>query len=269
MIRRAFEIGGRFYSYQKTRFPIVILAISLLPAILSSGAIVATHPTIITAAMLLLASIAYLLHIRIADDYRDFEHDNIYHLDRPLQTGQITKADLRAIDVLAVLILLTIAAVSGFTAFIIALIMLVYSYLAGNEFFFKNKIKPYFFIYNSLNLLQMLLMQAFVYTIFARHFPLTDLVTLHFVFTTIGTIIFEFIRKLKIPGNDGLGKDTYSWHLGFRKAMIIYLGLALASVMVFDRLANLISNQSASWLLLAAILATILTVFAAVHLIRK
>ncbi len=269
MTKQISTITRRFYSYQKERFPMIILALSLFPAILSSGAIVATHPSILKALLAVLASIAYLLHIRVIDEHRDFHHDNTHHVSRPIQTGLISKKELGKIDILSIAILLGVALVSGVYATGVALFMLFYSYLAGKEFFIGEKIRKYFFFYNAINLVQMLLMQIFVYLIFTNNLSLNTLLITHFLFTTVGTIIFEFVRKVKIPGDDGTGKDTYTWHLGFGNSIVIYIILALANVFLFLRVTNLISTHHFTWLIFAGLLVIILISQAVIHWVKK
>ena len=269
MTKQTSTIAKRFYSYQKERFPMIILALSLFPAILSSGAIVATHPSILKAFLAVVASIAYLLHIRVIDEHRDFHHDNTHHVSRPVQTGLISKKELGKIDILSIVVLLGVALFSGVYATGVAVFMLFYSYLAGKEFFIGEKIRQYFFFYNAINLVQMLLMQVFVYLIFTNTLSLNALLIAHFLFTTVGTIIFEFVRKVKIPGDDGTGRDTYTWHLGFGNSIIIYVMLALANVFLFLRVADLISNQHFTWLIFSGLLGIILISQAVIHWIKK
>ncbi len=244
MIKRALKISSRFYSYQKDRFPMVVLAISLFPAILSSGAIMSYGPTFTQMGYALVASIVYLLHIRIIDEHRDFGHDNVHHITRPIQAGLITKDELCYVDILAVSIFIVIAISIGTLALMVAIIMLGYSYLAGREFFIGERIRKHFFTYNAVNLVQMLLMQVFVYIVFANSFTFDKLIIFHFLFTSIGTVIFEFVRKLKIPGDDGSGKDTYTWYLGFDKSIYIYLALLLLNATLFFLVVTIISAHT-------------------------
>jgi len=269
MIKITLQISKKFYNYQKERFPLIILTISLFPAILSSSAVITPHASFLTIGLALIASIAYLLHIRIIDEYRDFTHDNIHHTTRPVQTGLISKKELRIIDVWAVSILIFIAANAGLVAFIAVIIMLVYSYLAGKEFFISEKIRRYFFIHNAVNLAQMLMMQVFVYLVFANTFPLNKLTVLHFLFTSVGTLVFEFVRKIKIPGEDGSGKDTYSWYLGFDKALIVYQVLLFLNTFLFFSIGTLISPHTSALFLFAIGLVTLVSLSTLIHKVKK
>lgn len=269
MIKKTLTVAKKFHSYQRERFPIIVLGLSLLPAALSSGAIVSANLTSLQVALALIASFAYLLHIRVIDEHRDFGHDNIHHVTRPIQVGVISKEELRYMDVLAVAFLIIIAVVAGLWALVVAVIMLVYSYLAGKEFFVGESIRRHFFIYNGINLIQMLLMQIFVYAIFANPIPLNSLVFAHFLFTTVGTIIFEFVRKLKRPGDDGTGKDTYTWYLGFNNSLIIYSLLLLLNTLLFFWIVALISPHKISLLGFSLSLAGFAYLAALMHWAKK
>ena len=269
MINKTLTTAKRFHFYQRERFPILLLALSLLPAVLSSGTIISVHPTIFQGVLALIASIAYLLHIRVIDEHRDFGHDNQHHKTRPIQNGSISKRELQYADIASIFLLIVIAYIAGSWALIIMAIMLVYSYLAGKEFFIGEKIRLHFFIYNSVNLVQMLLMQLFVYAIFANPFPFTTLVWAHFIFTTVGTIAFEFIRKLKRPGDDGTGKDTYTWYIGFANSLVIYSLLLLTNTALFFWITTLISPHIIYMFILSLILVLIAHFTIFVHWAKK
>ena len=269
MTRKILTSLGRFYAYQKERFPIGLLGLSLLPAVLSSGVIVSADPTRIQVALALTASLAYLLHIRVIDERRDFEHDNVHHTDRPVQVGAITQGELRYVDALAVSLLVVIAVTAGLSACIAATAMLVYSYIAGKEFFVGERVRRYFFVYNGANLIQMLLMQVFVYTVFSNPISVNFLLFLHFAFTTVGTVIFEFVRKLKIPGDDGTGKDTYTWYLGFNKAIVAYVLLVLLDATLFFKVAIRLSPNVTGLLIFSVSAAAAVSLAVLLHRIKK
>ncbi len=259
----------RFYHYQQERFPILVLAFSLFPAILSSSVVIATGYSKTSLVIALLGSIMYLLHIRILDEYRDYDHDTIHHKERPIQQGIITLSELQILDTVLVITLGAIGLMYGIGTSIFIILMLAYSYIAGKEFFMGDRFKKYFFLYNSANLLQMILMQCFVYSIFTATFPTSSLVYLHFLFITLGTVIFELIRKIKNPGDDGTGKDTYSWHLGFAFSLYSYVVMLLLGLIVTIKI--LLLHQETSYVsLLVCTLSVIMTmVIAVIHLVKK
>lgn len=252
-----------FYLYQKERFPIVILGLSFLPAILSSGAIVATQVELKFVLTALIVSIAYLLHVRIIDEFRDYEHDLKHHKERPVSSGIISLKELKVIDWLAIVAIPLASLYSSPEALLIAVAMLLYSYFARREFFLGLQFRRYFYLYNAVNLVQMLLLQILVYTIANPSFSFTTLVTVHFLFTTTGTIIFEFLRKVKSPGDDGTGKDTYTWFLGLDNAILIYAAFATFNILLFVKAMFLIQTEITYWIpvAIALVVGTYSTLF--------
>jgi 1,4-dihydroxy-2-naphthoate octaprenyltransferase len=243
-----------FYLYQKERFPIVVLGLSFLPAILSSSVVVAAQVQLKFVLITLIVSIAYLLHVRIIDEFRDYEHDLKHHKERPVSSGVISLNELRVINWLAIITVPLASLYSGHGALLIAVVMLLYSYFARKEFFLGLQFRRYFYLYNAVNLVQMLLLQILVYTIANPSFSFTTLVTVHFLFTTTGTIIFEFLRKVKSPGNDGTGKDTYTWFLGLNNALLIYAAFATFNILLFVKAMFLVQTEITYWIPVAAAL---------------
>lgn len=213
----------KFYHYQKSRFPVAILLISLLPAVLSTAAVTQNKDSLFQILGLLLVSVLYLLHIRITDELRDFAHDNKHHTTRPIQSGIISIPELQKINLLAIGTILVISLINNLFTLFVVIILLEYTYIAGKEFFLGNHLRKHFFLYNTVNTLQMILLQIYSYMFLFNGTSLNHNVLIHFLFTSTGTIIFELARKIKVPGHDGTGKDTYSYFIGFKKSLIIYV----------------------------------------------
>jgi len=262
-------LAKNFYSYQKLRFPLFILVLSLLPVTLSSVTAVGIKSSLLSITSVLFLSIFYILHIRIGDEHRDFEHDNLHHKNRPIQKGLITLADLDKIDFFVTFLFIFLLVFFGFNAFVFGLFMFVFTYAARKEFFLAEKLRSHFFIYNFINLFQTVLLQVLVYIIFAGKLPITHLVAFHFTFIYIGTLIFEFIRKIYIPGTDGTGKDTYTWYLGFDKAISIYVILALLELLLFFQITRFITPNSPLWFLLSLAVFVVLLIFALLNINKR
>ncbi|MDD2731681.1 MAG: UbiA family prenyltransferase [Candidatus Pacebacteria bacterium] len=259
-----------FYHYQKERFPIVFLALATLPVILSSAVVVAQNKlNFLHIFLILVASLSYLFHIRVVDDYRDFKHDNLYHEDRPVQKGVISLTNLKKIDIIAAIILLAVAISSNIYGLAIAVFMLIYTYIAEREFFVTKKIRKHFFIYNAVNLFQMTLLQIFVYNFFFRSFYLNPIIITHFLLITTGTSMFDFLRKLKTPHAESTGKDTYTWYFGFRNSLIIYLFFVSLLALLFFVLANEMILSLGIWLVIILIFIAISFLNAYFHWIKK
>ncbi|MEK7658636.1 MAG: hypothetical protein AAB352_02105 [Patescibacteria group bacterium] len=261
---------GSLYVYQKQRFPVVFLILATFPVILSSSVVVAQNNLkFLQMLLILIASVGYLFHIRVVDDYRDFRHDSLYHGDRPVQKGTISLAVLRKIDFAMVLAFLSIAVFSNIYGFGIAIFMLIYTFFAEREFFIRERIRRHFFIYNAINLLQMTFLQIFVYNFFFKSFYLSATIFTHFLFITTGTLMFDFLRKLKTPHTESTGKDTYTWYLGFRNSIVVYLFFIFLLTLLFLSLAIEIPLKLGIWLFIALFFIVVIFLSAYFHWIKK
>ena len=244
-----------FYLYQKSRFPIVVLGLSFLPAILSSSAVVAEQVEIKSVVIALIVSLAYLLHVRIIDEIRDYKHDLKHHSDRPISSGIISLKELKVIDWLTIVLVLGASLYANDKTLLIAIAALFYSYFARRDFFWGSQFKKkHFYLYNTVNLVQMLLLQILVYAIASSSLSFGTLVTTHFLFTTTGTIIFEFLRKVKSPGQDGTGQDTYTWFLGQDNALMVYTAFATLNILLFVETMFLIQSTARYWIPITIVL---------------
>jgi 4-hydroxybenzoate polyprenyltransferase len=200
---------------------------------MSTGAVVisAAPPRFVVPA--LLASVAFMLHLRIADDYRDFAHDRLHHPERPLPSGAITIRDLAPVDLIAVAIFVICGLFAGAEAAAIAFLMIAFSYFASRDFLLGQRIRRHFFAYNLINMLQMGFLQILIYHFASSHVRPTRAIVLHFLFTFAGSLIVELLRKIKVPGQDGTGRDTYTSRLGFRTALGAYAVLLALQLVIF------------------------------------
>ena len=231
---------SRFNAYQRERFPVLLVIGSLFLPILSSAAVVGNFHAIGIITCLVITFL-YLVLIRITDELRDYEHDLIFHPERPVSSGVVSTAELSRIGIVASILFLALSATAGIASLVMAGVLLVYTYSAGKEFFLAHIIRQRFFIYNAVNLVQMVLMQVYVYVLLGN-LLISELIIAHLLFTTVGTLTFELLRKLKRPGEDGAGRDTYTWYLGFGRALGTYLILTVLTAVTFGTVAFLMQG---------------------------
>jgi len=223
----------RFNTYQKERFPLVILVATTTAVVLSSNAVTLSSLSPVSFLAAFFAGLLYLFHIRVIDEIRDNQHDNTYHLSRPIPRGVISLKELKTLDAVGVGVFLVIAFLFGKLTLLIGVVALLYTYLAGKEFFLGEIIRAKFFIYNAVNLVQMVLLQFFVYSLFSNTWYKGNLVWIHLLFIFINAILLEVLRKIKIEPEESIGHDTYSWHIGFKRSLATFLAFAFISYATF------------------------------------
>ncbi len=163
---------------------------------------------------------SFLMWLRIADDFKDYEHDKRLFAHRPLASGRVFKKDLLLviIPVIAITLLLNFLFMNNF---LFCLLLYTYGSLMALWFFKKHKIQkslplalvthnPVQFILNlyviSFTVIKYGLNPFSIYTFlmaFTLYFP---------------ALIWEISRKIRAPKNE-TEYTTYSKLFGYKKAV--------------------------------------------------
>ncbi len=219
----------KFYEFQKERLQLEVLIFTTSAVVLSSVAVAlpsgnSIFDFITEIFFSIITLLLFMFHIRVLDEYKDYDFDSIYHKERPIQRGLITLKELLIIDIIGLLIIFSLNVFFSQRAFIFLLITFGYTLIAGKEFFVKNWIRKRFFLYNFLNLLQLLFLQFYLYSLINPNFSFKNLILIvHFIFVLFNVGIIEFARKLKAKSEETDAKDTYSSRLGIKNASFVYI----------------------------------------------
>ena len=256
---------SRLYRYQEERFPVKILTFTTLAVVLSSAAVLSYKTTVLQGVITFFACMAFLFHIRVMDESRDFLHDSAFHPGRPVQRGLISIKELFIVNVPGVAFFIFSMIYFGLPAMLYGIILLVFSFIAWKDFFLGDKFKKRFFLYNAVNMLQMVLLQFFIYSLLSLGFIVTGVMWIHLLFVIFNTIIMEFVRKIKTTADESLGKDTYSWHLGYHRSLRIFYLLSVSNYLTFVWMLYAISSSATLFVLIALVLLILLTTAVILH----
>ena len=164
---------------------------------------------------------SFLGWLRIADDFKDYEHDCRLFPHRPLPSGRVTKTDLK----ICVSVLIAFTVILNFVFmpklhFLFCVILYTYGSLMAVWFFQKHKIQtslPKALLTH--NPVQMI-MNIYIISFVIMKYKL-EIFTLHnimAVFTLyFPALIWEVSRKLRAP-KDETEYTTYSKLFGYKKA---------------------------------------------------
>ncbi len=216
--------------YQKIRFPLVLLVPTTLTSVLGSAAILGTINWLLITLTFLVA-IAFLFHLRAIDEIRDFRHDTMYHTERPVQKGIISIKQLKIARKIALVVFFGICAFYSLTSLIIAIGLFLYSSIAAKDFYVADRIRKHFFLYNFLNMLQLVGLQFVIYTLLRWNLSMSPIIWWHLAAIFLLSLLLEVMRKVKLPSEETAGKDTYSDHLGF-KGSILFINIVMAATLV-------------------------------------
>jgi len=254
-----------FLQYQLERFPLVVLVPVSLSGVIGTSAILGLHNWT-TIALATCLTIAFLFHVRVIDEMRDFLHDTAYHPDRPVQKQIISIKELKILRVISLLLFFGISLYSLRT-FILAVLVFLYSSLAGRDFFCPNRIRKYFYAYNLLNMVQLIGLQMVVYTMFNWNYSFNKIIIAHIIMVFLLSLLLEVVRKIKLPKDETLGRDTYSDRLGFTGS-IIFLAIILTFILLPVGYI-LLSRGKPHGIVVPALFCTLSLCIAAMHYIKK
>ena len=200
--------------------------------------------------------LAYLFHNRVADDKRDFEFDMEYYPDRDLQKGIISISFLEKTSFLMIGLMTIISVLMGQLSIIFFLPLLFYTILAKKDFFFNDNFKiKYLFTYNIINMLQILLLQIFIYVSILDDLILDNILLFHIILVFILSIQVEITRKTK--PNTSKGNELYSDRLGMKGAILLWMFFGVGSMVVSTTICVLLGINIRDILLYEAIIYTI------------
>lgn len=210
-----------FLKYQQERFPLLFLTPVSLGGVIGAAAILGQHNwiTIISATCV---TVAFIFHIRVIDEIRDFSHDTEFHPDRPVQKKVISIKELKSLRKISLFLFFGISIIFSLKTFLLATLLFLYSSLAGRDFFCSKKIKKYFFLYNLLNMFQLIGLQLVVYTMFNWNYNFNLLILSHIIIVFLLSALLEVGRKIKLKDEETLGRDTYSAHFGFKGSIVLF-----------------------------------------------
>lgn len=241
---------SRLYIYQSERFPFIFLIPTTLAIIFSTYAVLSLNgynEAIWKYVLLGIAGISFLLHTRVIDELRDKEIDDIHHPERPIQRGLISPREILIIGYLNGGIFITIHLLLDPLSGMLSAGLLIYSLIARYEVGFIKSLKPHFWLYNLIMLIQMLLLQLIAYAAITKTLIWSSSIWWHALGVFILSALIEAARKCLPADEETAYLDSYSSRLGIQgSAFTTFIIGTLAFFCFF-----FISNVSFLWLCLS------------------
>ena len=244
-------LGRRLYQYQIERFPLVFLLPTTLAIIMSTLAVLELdgyYAEWWKYALLAVAGLSFLLHTRVIDELRDKEVDDMHHPDRPLQRGLITEKEILRVGYWNGGIFISIHIVLDPLSGLLSAGLLLYSILARYEVGPLSKLKPHFWLYNVIMLMQMLLLQLVAYAAISRTLQWSENIWWHALGVFALSALVEAARKCLPPEEETAYRDSYSSRLGIRGSATVTLLIGLLSMGLYAQIPEV--SQLYLWLAL-------------------
>jgi 4-hydroxybenzoate polyprenyltransferase len=229
----------RIALYIKKRFPVVPLFF-FTSLVGCSAEYYLTQATSYRGIVAGITFLLFFLHLRLLDEFKDFEFDSAFHKDRPIQTGDISMGNIKVILVVNFIILLILGLTLNFGYLL--LIPLGYSFFMFKEFFVND-----FYHKNSVAYLLAHEMVFFPLYLFIFSY-LNDKIYLfnnidHFllyVYFIIPVTLIEIGRKMN-HRYDNFNKqtdDTYVFIWGEKNTIRVFFGLCTINALILAFLGN-------------------------------
>jgi len=229
---------NRWIVYQRERFPVLShgIAIGLYTfcALSFSAAVrgvpAAPDPVHFLAAFT--SAFVFFLQLRIADEFKDKEIDARYRAHRPVPRGLVTLSELATVAVAGAAMQLAIAI--WVDSSLVPLLALVWVYLGlmTTEFFVPRwlKARPVSYLLSHMFIVPLITLYLTAFDwIVAGASPSADLGWLLATSFLVG-LVFEIGRKIRPPGEEREGVETYSALWGLRAALCVWQGALIATL---------------------------------------
>tara|TARA_B100001765_G_scaffold211359_1_gene173793 strand:- start:279 stop:1151 length:873 start_codon:yes stop_codon:yes gene_type:complete len=258
-----------FINYLSERFQIIPLSILVASDILVIYRITYDQNILIWKYVIsFIFIILYLFHNRLADDRRDFDFDNKFYPNRAVQKGLISLRQINNLSYIAILLMGIIAGSFSFLSLTIFTLLILYTLIAKKDFFLPKDFKEkHLFVYNFLNMLQILSLQIFIYVSIIDSLDFTHFIYSHILFVFILSIQVEISRKIK--PEKSLANDLYSDRMGMGRSILLWGVFGIFSILNSAYLAYIIGIQPNTILFLEFIMLLLFFIGGTLYYLKK
>ena len=258
-----------FINYLLERFQIIPLSILVASDILVIYRITYNQNILIWKYVIyFMFVILYLFHNRLADDRRDYDFDKKFYPNRAVQKGLISLRQINNLSYIAIFLMVIIAGSFSFLSLAIFTLLILYTLVAKKDFFLPKDFKEkHLFVYNFLNMLQILSLQIFIYVSIINSLDFTHFIYSHILFVFILSIQVEISRKIK--PEISLANDLYSDRMGMGRSIILWGVFGIFSIINSAYLAYIIGIQLNTILFLEFIMLTLFFIGGALYYLKK
>jgi len=193
----------------------------------------------------LLTWLIFLFHIRVVDDYRDFDHDTKYYSERELQKWKLNiKKLFISAEILISIILILNFYYFWFIAIFILILWWINSLFSIDYLWYWKKIeKKYMILYHILN--NFTLNTFFIYLYYNLNiFGLYNnfLIIIHLIFLNLLVFLLEITRKIKSKEEKNIW-DKYIDKYWYKKNFIIISSIIIFIYSITTYINLIIMNQ--------------------------
>jgi 4-hydroxybenzoate polyprenyltransferase len=227
---------NRWWIYQRERFPVLVFG-AFLGAVcagvlaFSARSRGADAPSLHAFGVAFVTTFLVFLELRVADEFKDFEDDAAARPYRPVQRGLVRLSELRVVAIIAVIVQLILVATLDFRLLVPFAIVLGYLGLMTREFFIPRwlRARPRAYLVSH----QLVLPLIYFFIAACDWVPANGpyphglgwILAAGYASGNVG----EIGRKIRSPGDEETGVETYSVLWGRHGAVIAWLAVVVLS----------------------------------------
>lgn len=236
------RLAARLWAYQRERFPVTayvpLIGISALSAAAYSRA-ARGRPGLPDAAVLLVGcatALVFFFLLRVADEHKDADVDRRFRPELPVPRGLVSLAELRTVGAALALAALAANALVA-PGLLWALVpAIAWAVLMAREFFAPDwlRARPAAYLLSHMMIMPLLFAYLTGLDWLASGAAAPPKLPLFLGLAFLNGILVEVGRKIRAPGDEREGVDTYTSTWGVRAAPSLWLGaLLLAAALAF------------------------------------
>jgi 4-hydroxybenzoate polyprenyltransferase len=255
------SLFARLIAYQRERFPVVGIGITIGAFTFSSAAFSRLArgepgfiPLSIFAAGAATALVCFFV-LRVLDEHKDADVDRRYRAELPVPRGLVTLRELRNVGGVAVAVVLVWNALVAPALLVPLAAIAVWMTLMTREFFVREWLRRHAAAYLVTHMAIMPFIDFYTTGLdwwMAGRAPPRGL-SLFLAVTFLNGLVVEIGRKVRAPGDEREGVDTYTRAWGLRTAPIVWVAMLIASTLVAIAALGHVSARPALAIVLAAV----------------
>jgi 4-hydroxybenzoate polyprenyltransferase len=229
--------ASKWWTYQRERFPLAahapLIAAFSFSAVSYSALLRGerSFPAPRAALVAFATALIFFLQLRIADEFKDFEEDSRWRPYRPVPRGLVTLKELGAVGVAGAAIQLALAL--WLKPPLAVLLLAVWGWLAlmSKEFFAREwlKARPVTYMWSHMVIIPLIDFYATACDWMAAGTPRPRGLLWFLLVSFFNGMVVEIGRKVRAPGDEEEGVETYSALWGQRKAVTAWLAVMVVT----------------------------------------
>lgn len=255
------SLAHRLFIYQKERFPLLghgLLVVAFSFSAVSYSRICRGASGFVdgpTFAVGVFTTVSLFFLVRIFDEFKDAEDDARYRPELPVPRGLVTLRELAIVGATLAALLFLLNLYFFPKMLLILAAVIGYLLLMSKEFFVSDWLKANQFWYVTSHMFIIPLVDVYASGLDWLLAGVAAPIGLLFFFAVsyMNGIVLEVGRKIRTPAMESPGVATYSAMLGANRAVGLWLGVLLATLVLSVIAAVFAGYGGVSWLVLAII----------------